>query len=46
MFHGHIAGDDALAERLGGYEVVVAMRERTPFTAKRCSPSCPTCGCS
>ena len=35
VFHGHIAGDDSLAEHLAGYEVVVAMRERTPFTAKR-----------
>ena len=35
VFHGHIPGDDSLAEHLAGYDVVVAMRERTPFTAKR-----------
>jgi phosphoglycerate dehydrogenase-like enzyme len=35
VFHGHIPGDDSLAEHLAGFEVVVAMRERTPFTAKR-----------
>ena len=35
IFHGHIAGDASLAEHLAGFEVVVAMRERTPFTAKR-----------
>jgi phosphoglycerate dehydrogenase-like enzyme len=35
VFHGHIAGDDSLAEHLEGFDVVIAMRERTPFTAKR-----------
>jgi phosphoglycerate dehydrogenase-like enzyme len=35
VFHGHIPGDDSLAEHLAGFEVVVAMRERTPFTAER-----------
>jgi phosphoglycerate dehydrogenase-like enzyme len=35
VFHGHIGGDDSLAEHLEGYEIVVAMRERTPFTEKR-----------
>jgi phosphoglycerate dehydrogenase-like enzyme len=35
VFHGHIAGDASLAEHLAGFEVVVAMRERTPFTAER-----------
>src|SRR3954470_18131253 len=35
VFHGHIAGDDSLAEHLAGFEVVVAMRERTPFSAER-----------
>ena len=35
IFHGHIPGDASLAEHLAGFEVVVAMRERTPFTAKR-----------
>lgn len=29
----HIAPEDGLAERLAGYEVVVAMRERTPLDA-------------
>jgi phosphoglycerate dehydrogenase-like enzyme len=31
----HIADTEALVEALGGYDVVVAMRERTPFTAER-----------
>jgi phosphoglycerate dehydrogenase-like enzyme len=35
IFHGHIPGDDSLAEHLAGFDVVVAMRERTPFTRKR-----------
>jgi phosphoglycerate dehydrogenase-like enzyme len=34
-FTDHVAGDDALVERLAGFEVVVAMRERTPFTRAR-----------
>ena len=34
-FTDHGAGDAALAERLAPFEVVVAMRERTPFTAAR-----------
>ena len=34
-FDDHVAGDDALAERLAPFEVVVAMRERTPFPAER-----------
>ncbi|WP_028061808.1 D-2-hydroxyacid dehydrogenase family protein [Candidatus Solirubrobacter pratensis] len=34
-FTDHVASDDALAERLAAYEAVVAMRERTPFTAAR-----------
>ena len=34
-FTDHVAGDAALAERLAPFEVVVAMRERTPFTAAR-----------
>jgi phosphoglycerate dehydrogenase-like enzyme len=34
-FSDHVASDDALAERLEPYEVVVAMRERTPFTRER-----------
>jgi phosphoglycerate dehydrogenase-like enzyme len=34
-FHDHVADDDAVAERLAPFEVVVAMRERTPFTAAR-----------
>jgi phosphoglycerate dehydrogenase-like enzyme len=31
----HLADTDALVEALRGYDVVVAMRERTPFTAER-----------
>jgi phosphoglycerate dehydrogenase-like enzyme len=34
-FTDHVADDDALVERLAGFEVVVAMRERTPFTRAR-----------
>ncbi|MFC4495731.1 D-2-hydroxyacid dehydrogenase family protein [Streptomyces ovatisporus] len=34
-FHDHLADTDALVEALRGYEIVVAMRERTPFTAER-----------
>jgi phosphoglycerate dehydrogenase-like enzyme len=33
FFHDHLAEDDALAERLAPFDVVVAMRERTPFRA-------------
>jgi phosphoglycerate dehydrogenase-like enzyme len=35
VFTDHVASDDALVERLAPYEAVVAMRERTPFTAAR-----------
>ena len=34
-FHDHVAGDDELVARLAGFDVVVAMRERTPFTRAR-----------
>jgi phosphoglycerate dehydrogenase-like enzyme len=34
-FTDHVTGDDALAARLEPFEAVVAMRERTPFTAVR-----------
>ena len=34
-FTDHVADDAGLAARLAPYEVVVAMRERTPFTAAR-----------
>lgn len=34
-FRDHVAGDDALVARLAGFDVVVAMRERTPFTRAR-----------
>ena len=30
-FRDHVACEDALARRLAGYEIVCAMRERTPF---------------
>jgi phosphoglycerate dehydrogenase-like enzyme len=33
IFHDHVAGLDALAERLHDFEIIVAMRERTPFPA-------------
>lgn len=36
VFHsGHHADDDSVIEALTGFDVVVAMRERTPFTAAR-----------
>jgi phosphoglycerate dehydrogenase-like enzyme len=31
MFQDHLAEEDALVERLKGFDVVVGMRERTPF---------------
>jgi len=34
-FTDHVAGDDALIERLADFEVIVAMRERTPFPRTR-----------
>jgi phosphoglycerate dehydrogenase-like enzyme len=34
-FHGHIADTASLAASLAGYDVVVAMRERTSFDAER-----------
>jgi phosphoglycerate dehydrogenase-like enzyme len=34
-FNDHLADDDALIARLEPFEAVVAMRERTPFTAAR-----------
>ena len=30
-FHERLSGEDALAERLGDFEAIVAMRERTHF---------------
>ena len=30
-FHDHLTGEDAVAARLADFEIVVAMRERTPF---------------
>jgi phosphoglycerate dehydrogenase-like enzyme len=35
VFRDHVDDDDALVARLTGFEVVVAMRERTPFTRAR-----------
>ncbi len=32
FFSDHLVGEDALAERLAGFDVVMGMRERTPFT--------------
>ena len=34
-FHDHMARDGVVSALLDGFEVVVAMRERTPFTAER-----------
>ena len=31
FFHDHLADEDQLAERLKGFQVVMGMRERTPF---------------
>ena len=31
FFHDHLSDDDSLAERLQGFDVVMGMRERTPF---------------
>ena len=31
VFHDHLDDEDALAERLQGFEVICVMRERTPF---------------
>jgi len=35
FFHDHMLVDGVVRDLLAGFEVVVAMRERTPFTAKR-----------
>ncbi|HWT24894.1 MAG TPA: D-2-hydroxyacid dehydrogenase family protein [Solirubrobacteraceae bacterium] len=35
VFTDHVAGDDAVVERLAPFDVVVAMRERTPFPRAR-----------
>jgi phosphoglycerate dehydrogenase-like enzyme len=35
VFRDHVADDDALVARLEGFDVVVAMRERTPFGRER-----------
>ena len=35
VFGDHVADDDALVERLAPFDVIVAMRERTPFTRAR-----------
>ena len=32
-FHEHLPGEDAVAEALADFDIVVAMRERTPFPA-------------
>jgi phosphoglycerate dehydrogenase-like enzyme len=34
-FHDHLAGDDEVVERLQPFDVVMAMRERTPFMRER-----------
>lgn len=31
VFHDHLSAERALVDRLGGFEAIVAMRERTPF---------------
>src|SRR5688572_2320106 len=35
FFHDHLLVDGVVRDLLAGHQVVVAMRERTPFTAKR-----------
>ena len=35
VFRDHLAADDAVVERLRPFDIVVAMRERTPFGAAR-----------
>ncbi|MFF3947772.1 D-2-hydroxyacid dehydrogenase family protein [Streptomyces sp. NPDC001902] len=35
FLHDHVSGTAELAEALDGFDVVVAMRERTPFTEER-----------
>lgn len=35
FFHDHLLIDGVVRDLLEGFEVIVAMRERTPFTAKR-----------
>jgi phosphoglycerate dehydrogenase-like enzyme len=35
FFHDHLLRDGVVRDLLAGFEVVVAMRERTPFTAER-----------
>jgi phosphoglycerate dehydrogenase-like enzyme len=35
VFTDHVADDDAVVARLAPFEAIVAMRERTPFTAAR-----------
>jgi phosphoglycerate dehydrogenase-like enzyme len=32
VFHDHLTDENALVDRLAGFEVIVAMRERTPFS--------------
>ena len=44
VFRDHVADEDALVERLAGFDVVVAMRERTPFPrpcSKAAGPGAP-----
>lgn len=33
VFHDHVKDTDALAKRLAGFDIVMALRERTPFPA-------------
>jgi len=44
VFTEHVGDPDELVRRLAGHDVVVAMRERTPFRP-RCSNGCRICGC-
>jgi phosphoglycerate dehydrogenase-like enzyme len=37
VFHDHISNDGVVRDLLADFEVIVAMRERTPFTSKRLS---------
>ncbi len=44
FFADHLADPDQLAVRLAGFDVVVAMRERTAFE-RRLGPGCRGSGC-
>ena len=41
VFRDHLFDEDALVERLKDFDIIMAMRERTPLLAA-CSSACPT----